>query len=61
MNWSWRYAARYVEEELGGYVDWDEEFFNCPECGEPIYQSDWADHGQWEVCPVCGFTIGEEE
>lgn len=61
MKWSWRYAAKYVEEELGGFVDWDEEFFTCPECGEPIYRSDWSEHGQWEICPVCGYTIGEEE
>ena len=39
MKWSWYYVAQYIIEPVyGGYVDWEEEFFECPECGEPIYK-----------------------
>lgn len=34
---NWEQAAKFCEEIFGAYVDWDEEFFNCPECNEPIY------------------------
>lgn len=62
MNWTWSYCARYCEKTYRTYVDWDEEFFLCPECGEPIYKSDWDDHDDWNVCPVCEWAFdGEEE
>ena len=35
MKWSWYYVAQHIIEPVyGGYVDWEEEFFECPECGE---------------------------
>ena len=37
-------------------VDWDERFYICPECGEPVYEWDWTDEAlEEEFCPVCGF------
>lgn len=39
----WEKAAKEVEIVYGVYVNWDEEFFICPECDEPIYKSDWRD------------------
>ena len=57
MNWTWEYTANYVEVVLGGYVDWEEEFFNCPECSEPIYKSNWDEHEPWQICPVCGIDL----
>ena len=50
---SWEKVAWHCEEEYGTYTDWDEEFFICPECGEPIYKDDWED--ELRVCPVCEF------
>ena len=62
MNWTWNYCAHYCEKTYGTYVDWDEEFFLCPECGEPIYKSDWDEHDDWNVCPVCEWAFdGKEE
>ena len=61
MNWTWNYAAEYCEREYGAYVDWDEGFFECPECSEPIYKEDWGDYGDWVVCPICDFTFTEGE
>ncbi len=41
MNWN--RLANEVENVYGGYVDYDEEFFICPECDEPIYKCDWTE------------------
>ena len=49
---SWEKAAKLCEELFGTFVDWDERFFICPECDEPIYECDFKDHG-WYTCPVC--------
>ncbi len=51
---SWERVARHCEEEYGTHIDWDEEFFICPECGEPIYKVDWEDEELY-ACPVCEF------
>lgn len=61
MNWTWSYCASYCEKTYGTYVDWDEEFFICPECGEPIYKCDWDDHESWTVCPICGELLMEKK
>ena len=50
----WKQIARYLEDEYGTFVDWDEEFFICPDCGEPIYHVDW-DAEELHACPVCEF------
>lgn len=61
MKWSWSYIASTVETVFGSYVDWDEEFFECPECGEPIYKYDYPYIDLGMICPVCEFTYDEEE
>lgn len=53
---TWYALARIVESEYGGYVDWDECFFLCPECGEPIYKEDYPFIDD-ECCPVCEFEF----
>ena len=50
---SWRQAGAYCLETFGVNLDLEEGFFECPECGEPIYFEDWKDHEDWSVCPVC--------
>lgn len=54
----WEKVANYVAQVYGVFVDWDERFFECPECGEPIYEEDWQDD-ELEICPVCGFEWEE--
>ena len=61
MVWSWRYVATFVEEDYSGYVDWDEEFFLCPECSEPIYKCDYPYISMGMICPVCETIVDEEE
>lgn len=53
----WEINAKRVEDIYGGYVDWEERFYECPECGEPIYECDWSNHELFKhLCPVCEFT-----
>lgn len=49
---SWEAAAKFCEDTFGSYVDWEERFFHCPECDEPLLFEDWNDH-DWSMCPVC--------
>lgn len=52
-NW-WEKNAEYAEEEYGSYVDWEECFYICPECGEPVYEGDWTDAElKAYACPIC--------
>ena len=52
----WEANAKIVEQVYGGHVDWEERFYECPECGEPIYECDWSlSQLLRELCPVCGF------
>ena len=65
---AWERIARYVSEEYSVLVDWNEEMFICPECGEPIYKCDWQEDDYFlghkfnnaAYCPVCEEIIMEE-
>lgn len=58
---SWENMAHFLEREYGAFIDWDEEFFECPECGEPIYKCDWQEEDYFLghaftgsfYCPIC--------
>ena len=60
MKMTWAQVAEYCEETYGIFVDWDEEFFLCPECAEPIYREDWNDETDWVECPICEFVFINE-
>ena len=55
---AWYDIARKCAEDYGSQVDYEEGFFVCPECGEPIYECDWSESelrnkdGEY-ICPVC--------
>lgn len=57
----WLNAAKVVENDYGTQVDYEERFFICPECGEPIYEEDYNDIDDYYYeggdgschCPVC--------
>ena len=55
---NWESTAKMCEEVFGAYVDWEERFFHCPECGDVVYEVDWEDH-DWRICPICE-TVWEE-
>ena len=50
----WESNAMFVQKEYGAYVDWEEHFYNCPFCDEPVYEDDWSDEELDEfLCPIC--------
>ena len=56
---TWKENAKIVEQVYGGFVNWEERFYICPNCDEPIYECDWE---SWElrefVCPICEWDEG---
>ena len=52
----WFEASKIIAEEYGTQVDYEEEFFICPECGEPIYEQDYKGNN---LCPCCEFDFSE--
>lgn len=50
---NWKETAKMCQMVFGVHIDWEERFFECPECGEPIYECDWEDHDDWSICPIC--------
>ena len=57
---TWEDAANYCEDIFGVYVDWEERFFHCPGCDEPILEEDWNNH-DWSMCPICEICWEEIE
>ena len=59
---NWEQAAKLCEDVYGIFVDYNEGFFICPYCDEPIYADDFRD-GDFEKCPVCEeyFYVGCNE
>ena len=55
---NWKQAAKMCEDVYGMYVDWEEGFFECPMCGEPIYECDW---NNFDLCPVCENNWEDDE
>ena len=58
MGFTWEKIAMLARMNYGVQVDWDEGFFVCPNCGEPIYDCDWdacdlMDGNGNFICPVC--------
>lgn len=51
-------AGTYCEKEYGTTQDTKEDYFICPECGEPLLLKDWKHN--WDFCPICGFEFMED-
>ena len=53
--------AEMIEDDFGMQYDREENFYICPECGDPIYFCDLLnnpDHNWFTFeCPVCGFLL----
>ena len=57
---TWEYAAKMCEDVYGIFIDWEERFFICPECDEPLLEIDWENHN-WNMCPICECLFEEIE
>ena len=54
MKTQWEKNAEEVDKTYGGFVDWDEGFYQCPFCGEPRYDEDWTSENlKTFICPIC--------
>ena len=61
MKNEWERNANFAAAVCGAFVDWDERFYECPECGEPIYECDWTDDElKKDLCPICGYHDEED-
>lgn len=50
----WEENAHLVHKEYGSYVNWEEQFYICPLCGEPVYECDWSSKTLSKyICPIC--------
>lgn len=53
MKNCWDFNAHTIENN-GGEVNWDERYYICLKCGEPIYEKDWTNRDMLEfLCPIC--------
>lgn len=58
---NWELNATAAKEVYGCYVDYEERFYICPYCGEPVYEEDWAEESLEEfMCPICEDEDEEE-
>lgn len=61
MKNEWERNANFAAVVCGAFVDWEERFYECPECGEPIYECDWTDDElKKDLCPICGYHDEED-
>ena len=59
---TWAQAAEFCSKEYGSYINYEEKYFICPECGDPIYECDWETYYYfWNLCPVCEFNFVKGE
>lgn len=58
----WEENAKAVEELYGSFVNWEDRFYLCPECEEPVYECDWSNEELKEfLCPICEFGENQDE
>ena len=57
----WEENAKTVVEMCGeDFVNWQDRYYFCPECGEPIFDIDWTEHELTDcLCPICTYYEGD--
>lgn len=54
---AWTYNALLIRNDYGGFVDFKEKYYICPECGELVYKDDWEEIAFMKnLCPICEFA-----
>ena len=60
MSCYWELAAALAEEQ-GSECNYEEGYFVCPHCNEPIFEGDWTDDQMFKdnsvMCPICNELI----
>lgn len=58
----WELAAALVEEQ-GSECNYEEGYFICPHCNEPVFEGDWTDDQMFKdnsvICPICNELLGD--
>ena len=59
---AWELNANTAKEVYDCHVDYEERFYICPYCGEPVYEDDWSEESlEAFMCPVCEDEDAEDE
>lgn len=59
---AWELNANTAKEVYDCHVDYEERFYICPYCGEPVYEADWSEESLEEfMCPICEDEDAEDE
>lgn len=57
----WEKNAYIVITLYDSHVDWEERFYECPFCGEPVYECDWGKKDLSNfICPICEERIEDD-
>jgi RNA polymerase subunit RPABC4/transcription elongation factor Spt4 len=60
-NQAWELNANEANEVYGCHADYEERFYICPFCGEPVYEEDWDEESlEIFMCPICEDGDAEE-
>lgn len=56
--YNWIQIAHLIEVNYDSLIDWNDRFFYCPECHEPVYEDEWEDFDLIDgnnnfICPIC--------
>ena len=58
----WELAAGLAEEQ-GSECNYEEGYFICPHCNEPVFEGDWTDDQMFKdnsvMCPICNELLGD--
>ena len=39
--YNWLQIAHLIEVNYDSLIDWNDRFFYCPKCHEPVYEDEW--------------------
>lgn len=61
--YNWLQIAHLIEVNYDSLIDWNDRFFYCPKCHEPVYEDKWESEDDFLdgynnfACPICGSVI----
>lgn len=61
--YNWLQIAHLIEVNYDSLIDWNDRFFYCPKCHEPVYEDEWESEDDFLdghnnfICPICESVI----